>query len=62
MTKYRDILQFQAEHHPLEGTNRFETLEQYCLYLIHLRAYEEVRVLARGKAVLDRGARLRAAW
>jgi SAM-dependent methyltransferase len=55
MAKHRDMLQFQAEHHPLEGTNRFETLEQYCLYLMHLRAYEEVRALACGKAVLDLG-------
>jgi ubiquinone/menaquinone biosynthesis C-methylase UbiE len=55
MQKHRDMLQFQAEHHPLEGTNRFESLEQYCHYLMHLRAYEEVRELARGKAVLDLG-------
>jgi 2-polyprenyl-3-methyl-5-hydroxy-6-metoxy-1,4-benzoquinol methylase len=55
MAKHRDMLQFQAERHPLEGTNRFETLEQYCLYLIHLKAYEEVRTLAGGKVVLDLG-------
>jgi len=55
MTKHRDILQLQAEQHPLEGTNRFETLEHYCLYLIHLRAYEEVSALAHGKSVLDLG-------
>jgi ubiquinone/menaquinone biosynthesis C-methylase UbiE len=50
-----DVLRFQSEHHPMEGTNRFETLEQYCLYLMHLRAYEEVCALAQGKSVLDLG-------
>jgi SAM-dependent methyltransferase len=55
MSKHRDMVQFQAEHHPLVETKRFENLEQYCLYLIHLRAYEEVRALARGKTVLDLG-------
>ncbi len=55
MAEPSDMLQFQAEHHPLEGTNRFESLEQYCLYLMHLKAYEEVRSLAAGKMVLDLG-------
>src|SRR5262249_3422876 len=55
MPKNNDMLQFQAEHHPMEGVNRFDSLEQYCLYLIHLRAYEEVRALAKGKEVLDLG-------
>lgn len=55
MAKQQNMLQFQADHHPLEGTNRFETLEQYCLHLMHSRASEEVRALAYGKAVLDLG-------
>ena len=55
MANSEDVLRFQAEHHPMEGTSRFETLEQYCLYLMHLRAYEEVCVLGKGKSVLDLG-------
>ena len=55
MAKHRDMLQFQADHHPFEGTDRFETLEQYCLHLMHMRAYEEVRSLASGKVALDLG-------
>jgi SAM-dependent methyltransferase len=50
-----DVIRFQAEHHPLEGTNRFESEEHYCLYLMHLKAYEQITVLARGKTVLDLG-------
>jgi SAM-dependent methyltransferase len=55
MTTHRDMLQFQAEHHPLEGLGRFESSEEYCLYLMHLRAYEEIAALAGGKTVLDLG-------
>lgn len=49
------MLRFQAEHHPLEGTSRFESREDYCLYLMHLKAYEEISALAGGKVVLDLG-------
>ena len=49
-----DMVSFQADHHPLEHV-RFDTIEDYCLYLIHLRAYEEAVRLASGKQVLDLG-------
>src|SRR4051794_35120006 len=55
MANDSNVLRFQAEHHPIEGELRFETIELYCLYLMHLRAYEQVSVLARGKTVLDLG-------
>jgi SAM-dependent methyltransferase len=55
MNRTEDIVRFQAERHPLEGTKRFESEENYCLYLMHLKAYEQVTLLARGKTVLDLG-------
>jgi len=45
---------FQSEHHPLVA-EQFETLEQYCLSLLHLKAYETAAAMARGKRVLDLG-------
>src|SRR5688572_22516494 len=55
MAQQRDILRFQAEDHPMEGTSRFESEEDNCLYLMHFKAYEEISALARGKAILDLG-------
>ena len=54
MFSSEDMVSFQADHHPLEH-ERFDTIEDYCLYLIHLRAYEEAVRLASGKQVLDLG-------
>jgi SAM-dependent methyltransferase len=48
-------LRFQAEHHPLEFSGRFSSLTDYCLHLIHLKAYEEATSLAAGKVILDLG-------
>jgi SAM-dependent methyltransferase len=45
---------FQSEHHPLVA-ERFATLEEYCLSLLHLKAYETAAELARGKVILDLG-------
>jgi SAM-dependent methyltransferase len=45
---------FQSEQHPLVA-ERFATLEEYCLSLVHLKAYETAAELARGKRVLDLG-------
>ena len=50
-----DFVQFQALHHPLVQTDGFATPEEFCLHLIHLKAYEEAARLASGKAVLDIG-------
>lgn len=49
----RQVL-FQSELHPLVA-ERFETLEDYCLSLVHLKAYETAAELARNKRVLDLG-------
>lgn len=48
-------VQFQAQHHPVVTTSGFRSLEEYCLYLIHLKAYQEVADLARQRVVLDLG-------
>jgi SAM-dependent methyltransferase len=45
---------FQSEQHPLVA-ERFQTVEEYCLSLIHLKAYETAAELAKGKRVLDLG-------
>ena len=50
-----DIIQLHAHEHDLVGWDRFETLERYCLYLIHKKAYEEATLLSHGKVVLDLG-------
>jgi SAM-dependent methyltransferase len=51
----RNIIEQQATEHPLEFSNEFATLEDYCLYLMHQRAYEEAAELVRGRKVLDFG-------
>jgi len=55
MTAKRDILRLQAEQHALVPTADFRSLEEYCLYLMHLRAYEEAARYAAGRSVLDLG-------
>ena len=41
--------------HPSVQTDSFRSIEDYCLYLIHLKAYEEAARIADGRAVLDIG-------
>ena len=43
----RDIIELQARAHPIERMQRWQSPEQYCLYLMHLRAYHEAGALAR---------------
>ena len=50
-----DFVRFQAEHHPLVQTNGFQSLEEYCLHLMHRKAYEEAALLSRRKRVVDLG-------
>lgn len=50
-----DVIRLQAEEHPLVASSKPASLEEYCLHLIHLKAYEEVGALARGKVALDLG-------
>jgi SAM-dependent methyltransferase len=44
-----------ARLHGAVVTERFASEAEYCLYLMHRRAYEEARALAGGKRVLDLG-------
>ncbi len=53
--KASEIIRLQAEHHPIEQTSDFETEEEACLYLMHLRAYSEAAQLSSGLSVLDIG-------
>lgn len=55
MTDGSDIIRFQADHHPLVFNGRFESLAEYCLHLVHQKAYEEAALLAAGRTVLDLG-------
>src|SRR5262245_30687423 len=50
----KDNLLFQSEHHPLVATE-FKTCEDYCLSLIHQKAYYIAAELAQDKRVLDVG-------
>src|SRR5579872_7120077 len=50
-----EIIDMQANEHPLEYGDEFMSLEAYCLHLMHRRAYEEAAQIARGLTVLDLG-------
>lgn len=45
----------QANNHPVVRIDRFGSVEEYCLYLIHRKAYEAASCFARGKTLLDIG-------
>jgi 2-polyprenyl-3-methyl-5-hydroxy-6-metoxy-1,4-benzoquinol methylase len=49
------IIRLQAKEHPIVNTERFESLEEFCLFLIHSKAYEEAAALSKGRTVLDLG-------
>lgn len=51
----RAVIEMQANEHPLEYSDRFESMEEYCLFLMHLRAYEEAAQRSQGLNVLDFG-------
>ena len=48
-------IRLQAERHGLVPIHGFRTLEEYCLYLIHLKAYEIAAEIVQDKIVLDCG-------
>jgi SAM-dependent methyltransferase len=50
-----EVVAHQREHHPLVSVDEFGSLEAYCTYLSHLRAYEEAAARTRGQRVLDCG-------
>jgi SAM-dependent methyltransferase len=55
MARPEDVLRLQAEQHPLVFADGPVSLEEYCLHLMHRKAYEEIRDLSIGKVVLDFG-------
>ena len=55
MSHYKDIIRLQAEEHPIVNTDSFESLEEFCLSLIHRKAYEEAAALSKDRIVLDLG-------
>jgi ubiquinone/menaquinone biosynthesis C-methylase UbiE len=55
MQSEQETLSFQGDCHPLMQIDRFASLEDYCLRLMHLSAYEEVARLAQDKQVLEIG-------
>jgi 2-polyprenyl-3-methyl-5-hydroxy-6-metoxy-1,4-benzoquinol methylase len=50
-----DNLRLQSNCHPLVEDQVFHSIEEYVLYLIHRKAYEEAAIYATNKAVLDWG-------
>ncbi|MFQ5669204.1 MAG: class I SAM-dependent methyltransferase [Acidobacteriota bacterium] len=54
MLTHDDMLRLQAEEHGLIAPDGPRTLEEQCLHLIHLKAYEEAAGMP-GQAVLDVG-------
>ena len=55
MSFRRSAIRLQADKHGFVHTQGFQTIEDYCLYLIHLKAYETAAGKSRGKIVLDCG-------
>lgn len=53
-TAHESNLLFQSEKHPLV-TEQPASFEEFCLSLIHQKAYEEAAAIAKGKIVLDIG-------
>ena len=49
------VIRHQADSHPLVFASRFASVEDYCLYLMHQRAYEEAERFVAGRDVLDLG-------
>ena len=50
-----ESIRLQAEEHPLVYSDSWESLKDYCLHLVHLKAYEYATELAADKSVLDLG-------
>lgn len=55
MSSSRDVVAFQAKRHEIVRTAEFRNIEEYLLFLIHLKAYEEAASRGQGKTVLDIG-------
>jgi 2-polyprenyl-3-methyl-5-hydroxy-6-metoxy-1,4-benzoquinol methylase len=55
MPSHRNTVRFQARQHEFVATDSFHSVEEYVLYLIHLKAYETAADLAKNHKVLDLG-------
>lgn len=55
MLSEEEVIGLQAEKRELVSANSFASLEEYSLFLIHKKAYEEAAKLAQGLRVLDLG-------
>jgi len=55
MSPRRESIQLQAELHAMIPISNFRTLEDYCLYLLHMKAYETAADMAQDKIALDCG-------
>ena len=55
MAGSEEVIRFQANEHPLVFNDTPVSREEYCLHLMHQKAYEEIKELVRGKVVLDLG-------
>lgn len=51
----KENIRLQAEEHPLVPIAEFEDPEQYCIFLMHQKAYENVIDIVKDKRVLDLG-------
>jgi SAM-dependent methyltransferase len=54
MNAFEENLRLQAEEHPLDFEH-IATIEEQINYLVHLKAYEEMRELCRDQSTLDWG-------
>lgn len=55
MLSEEEVIGLQAEKHELVSADSFASVEEYSLFLIHKKAYEEAAELAKGMRVLDLG-------
>ena len=55
MRSNQDIIDFQKNFHSSQPMSDFRSAEEFCLYLMHLKAYEEAMTRAGGMVVLDYG-------
>lgn len=55
MLSEQEVIGLQAEKHEFVSTDSFASLEEYSLFLIHKKAYEEAANYAQGLRVLDLG-------
>lgn len=55
MLTTEEMIGLQAEKHDLVRTSRFASVQEYVLFLMHTRAYEQAARLAAGRRVLDLG-------